>query len=137
MSNSPPERKILLVEDSEDDVYFFRRSLKRTGISCDIVHMSNGGAATAYLEQNQGVFHMVFLDLKIPVLNGFEVLKWIQSQAFKDRLEIIILSGSDDPRDRSSARELGVSDYLVKPVSTEDLTRKLRAWLAKERGGSS
>ena len=131
MNETPAKRKILLVEDSEDDVFFFRRSLKRTGISCEFVHMSNGGAATSYLQENQTDFHMVFLDLKIPVLNGFEVLKWIQSQTFKDRLEIIILSGSDDPRDVSSAREIGVSDYLVKPVSVEDLTRKLRAWLPK------
>ncbi len=131
MSDSPPERKILLVEDSEDDVFFFRRSLKRTGIQCDFAHAPNGGAATAYLQEHQNAFHMVFLDLKIPVLNGFEVLKWIQEQPFKDKLEIIILSGSDDPRDVSSARDLGISDYLVKPVSVEDLTRKIKTWLAK------
>ncbi|HEX3988661.1 MAG TPA: response regulator [Verrucomicrobiae bacterium] len=131
MSDTPPERKILLVEDSEDDVFFFRRSLKRTGIQCDFAHASNGGAATAYLQEHQDAFYIVFLDLKIPVLNGFEVLKWIQAQPFKDKLEIIILSGSDDPRDVSSARELGISDYLVKPVSVEDLTRKIKTWLAK------
>ncbi|HEY3857800.1 MAG TPA: response regulator [Verrucomicrobiae bacterium] len=131
MSDLPSKRKVLLVEDSEDDVFFFRRSLKRTGIQCDFTHVSNGGAATEYLHQNQDAFHIVFLDLKIPVLNGFEVLKWIQSQTFKDKLEVIILSGSDDPRDVSSARDLGISDYLVKPVSVDDLTRKIKTWLSK------
>ncbi len=131
MSGSSSERKILLVEDSEDDVFFFRRSLKRSGVACDFVHVSNGGAATEYLQEHQADSYLIFLDLKIPVLNGFEVLKWIQAQPFKDKLEIIILSGSDDPRDISSAREIGVSDYLVKPVSVEDLTRKLKSWLAK------
>jgi DNA-binding response OmpR family regulator len=119
--------KILLVEDSEDDVFFFRRSLKLTGIPCDCVHVWDGGAATAYLQENQDLPNLVFLDLKIPVLTGFEVLKWLQAQPFRDRLEIIVLSGSDDPRDVSSAREFGVSDYLVKPVSVEDLTRRLRS----------
>ena len=131
MSASTLQRKIPLVEDSEDDVFFFRRSLKKTGISCDCVHVWNGGAATSYLQENQDVSHLVFLDLKIPVLTGFEVLKWIQDKPFKDKLEIIVLSGSDDPRDISSAREFGVSNYLVKPVSVQDLTQKLRAWQDK------
>jgi DNA-binding response OmpR family regulator len=105
--------------------------LKKTGIPCECVHVWNGGAATSYLHENQDLSHLVFLDLKIPVLTGFEVLKWIQGQSFKDRLEIIVLSGSDDPRDISSAREFGVSDYLVKPVSVQDLARKLQAWREK------
>ena len=117
MSPSITQPKILLVEDSEDDVFFFQRSLKKTGIPCDCVHVWNGGAATSYLKENQDLPHLVFLDLKIPVLTGFEVLKWIQAQPFKDRLDVIVLSGSDDPRDISSAREFGVNDYLVKPVS--------------------
>jgi DNA-binding response OmpR family regulator len=126
-----PQPKILLVEDSEDDAFFFRRSLKKTGIPCECVHVWNGGAATSYLQENQDLSHLVFLDLKIPVLTGFEVLKWIQDQSFKDRLEIVVLSGSDDPRDISAAREFGVSDYLVKPVSVQDLTRRLQAWRDK------
>ena len=131
MTTPTPQLKILLVEDSEDDVFFFLRSLKKTGIPCECVHVWNGGAATSYLQENQDLSHLVFLDLKIPVLTGFEVLKWIQGQSFKDRLEIIVLSGSDDPRDISSAREFGVSDYLVKPVSVQDLARKLQAWREK------
>jgi CheY-like chemotaxis protein len=131
MTTPTPQLKILLVEDSEDDVFFFLRSLKKTGIPCECVHVWNGGAATSYLHENQDLSHLVFLDLKIPVLTGFEVLKWIQGQSFKDRLEIIVLSGSDDPRDISSAREFGVSDYLVKPVSVQDLARKLQAWREK------
>ena len=131
MSASTPQPKVLLVEDSEDDVFFFRRSLKKTGIPCDCVHVWNGGAATSYLQENRDLSHLVFLDLKIPVLTGFEVLKWIQGQSFKTRLEIVVLSGSDDPRDIASAQELGVSDYLVKPVSVADLARKLQAWRDK------
>jgi CheY-like chemotaxis protein len=131
MDLSPSQLKILLVEDSEDDVFFFRRSLKKTGISCDCVHVWNGGAATSYLQENEDLPDLVFLDLKTPVLNGFEVLEWIQQQPFRDRLEVIVLSGSDDPRDVSSAREFGVNDYLVKPVSAEDLARTLHAWQGK------
>jgi DNA-binding response OmpR family regulator len=131
MSDIKVSRKILLVEDSEDDAFFFRRALKRTGVACECVHVSNGGDATSYLRQNHEVFHLVFLDLKIPVLNGFEVLKWLRDQPFRDRLEIIVLSGSDDPRDVSSARDLGATDYMIKPVSVEDLSRTIQAWQDK------
>ncbi len=131
MSALMTQLKILLVEDSEDDVFFFRRSLKLTGIPCECIHVGDGGAATEYLQENHDLPNLVFLDLKIPVLTGFEVLKWLQVQPFRDRLEVIVLSGSDDPRDVSSAHEFGVSDYLVKPVSVEDLTRKLQAWRDK------
>ena len=131
MSDATPQPNILLVEDSEDDAFFFRRALKKVAISCDVVHVWDGGAAASYLKEHQYQPHLVFLDLKIPVLNGFEVLKWVKDQDLKGPLEIVILSGSDDPRDIASAREFGVSDYLVKPVSIEELTQKIQAWREK------
>ncbi len=126
-----PQPRILLVEDSEDDAYFFSRSLKKTGIACDFVHVWDGGEATSYLQENHDHPYLVFVDLKIPMLSGFEVLKWIQSQSFKGCLEIVVLSGSDDPRDIATAREFGVANYLVKPVSVEDLAQKIQAWQDK------
>jgi CheY-like chemotaxis protein len=131
MSEAKQQPNVLLVEDSEDDAFFFRRAMKRVDTACDFVHVWDGGAATAYLKDHQGQPHLVFLDLKIPVLNGFEVLKWIKDQNIQGPLEIVILSGSDDPRDIAAARGLGVSDYFVKPVSIQQLTDKISAWRAK------
>jgi CheY-like chemotaxis protein len=131
MSEGTQQPNVLLVEDSEDDAFFFRRAMKRVGIPCEFIHVWDGGAATAYLKDHQGQPHLVFLDLKIPVLNGFEVLKWIRDEGIKGPLEIVILSGSDDPRDIAAARELGVSDYFVKPVSIQQLTDKITMWCNK------
>jgi CheY-like chemotaxis protein len=123
---------ILLVEDSQDDAYFFRRALKKTGVPCECVHFWDGGALTDYLKDHSGQRHLLFLDLKIPVLNGFEVLKWIQDQNLNPHLEIVILSGSDDPKDIATARESGANDYLVKPVSVPELAQKIQTWRDKQ-----
>jgi DNA-binding response OmpR family regulator len=123
--------KVLLVEDSQDDAFFFFRSLRKTGISCDCVQVWDGGAATIYLRENQNIPHLVFLDVKMPVLSGFEVLKCLQGQSFKSRMEIIILSGSCNSNDVAEAQRLGAGGYVVKPVSVPELTQTIRMWLDK------
>jgi len=132
MSVANQPANILLVEDSEDDAYFFRRALKKTGVPCECVHLWDGGAVANYLKNHPGQPHLLFLDLKIPVLNGFEVLNWIRDQNLNQHLEIVILSGSDDPKDISTARECGANDYLVKPVSVTELAQKIQTWRGKQ-----
>jgi CheY-like chemotaxis protein len=125
------QSKILVVEDSDDDFFFFSRALTKAGILCDCARVSTGTAATAYLQENQDKPILVFLDLKIPLLNGFEVLEWLQSQSFKDLTEIVVLSGSDDARDVARAQEFRVSEYLVKPIAVQALTQIISKWLTK------
>jgi DNA-binding response OmpR family regulator len=122
--------KLLLVEDSDDDAFFFYRSLAKTGLACDCAHVSTGKDATSYLQENQRHPHLVFLDLKLPLLNGFEVLEWLQNQPFKERMKVIILSGSGLHQDIVKAQKFGV-EYLVKPISEEILAQKIRSWFAE------
>jgi DNA-binding response OmpR family regulator len=131
MSAREAKAKILLVEDSEDDAFFFQRALRKAAVPYECDQVWDGASATKFLRENGSNRLLVFLDLKIPILNGFEVLKWIQDQPFKSRVEIIILSGSDDPHDIASARNLGVVDYLVKPLDFSELKRKLQDWSAR------
>jgi CheY-like chemotaxis protein len=76
----------------------------------------------------------IFLDLKMPVLNGFEVLEWMRTQTFSSSIHVIVLSGSDYPEDKERAARLGATDYLVKPVRVEDLQRYLREVCGPEIG---
>ena len=62
----------------------------------------------------------------MPVLNGFEVLDWLQTQTFSNQMRVVVLSGSEHQSDKDRAALLGATDYLVKPVSTSDLDRFLR-----------
>lgn len=121
---------LLLAEDSSDDAYFFERALKRSQMDCDLVHVSDGSAAVDALrkaqETGEGLPDLIFLDLKMPVMNGFEVLEWIQGQQFPSAPEVIVLSGSDHDADQRRARALGASDYLVKPITVDLLTKRLQ-----------
>jgi DNA-binding response OmpR family regulator len=120
--------RILLVEDSEDDVFFFELALRKSGWTCDYTHVIDGGQAIEYLEtltKGGTAPDLVFLDLKLPVFNGFEVLQWIGSKNFQPAIPVVILSGSDHHADIRLARELGAIDYMVKPISAEDLKKRL------------
>jgi CheY-like chemotaxis protein len=122
---------LLLVEDSEDDAYFFGRTLQKSGMKCTVHRVANGAAAIDFLQtaSSSGVDalpRMIFLDLKMPVLNGFEVLEWLRSQTFAVPMRVIVLSGSEHPDDKKRAAQLGAADYLVKPVKTADFERFLR-----------
>ncbi len=129
---------ILLVEDTEDDVFFFDRAWRKSG-SLGLLHvLPNGQEALRYLGRqgkyaNAALFpwpDIVFLDLKMPMVNGFEVLKWVQTQHFLKSFPIVVLSGSAHDGDIQMAKELGAADYLVKPIHTEELKHRLSELMA-------
>jgi len=121
---------ILLAEDSDDDVFFFRRTLEKSGVECGVHRVTNGAEAVEFLREtsssnSQPLPQTIFLDLKMPVLDGFEVLQWMRTQTFPSQIQVIVLSGSDHPDDKERALHLGAADYLVKPVKAADLLRFL------------
>ena len=137
--------RILLVEDSEDDAFFFRRVARRSGVQLEICHLSNGLAAVAELERflsaptNTEVTapDLVFLDLKLPDLDGFELLSWVKKQPSLARLNIAVLSGSEDAADLHRAKSLGAISYFAKPIKVEQLRSILTACgLHRESNGS-
>jgi two-component system response regulator len=127
---------ILLVDDSGDDRFFFRRALSRAGLQTQLFEAEDGVEAVEFLS-NQGRFsdpaafprpRVVFLDLSMPGRNGFDVLRWLQTQTFRDELRVVVLSGSSEPHDRELAASLGANDYLVKPATVEKLKGHLAAF---------
>lgn len=121
---------LLLAEDSPDDAFFFERALGKTGLRCNLQHVSDGGAAIEFLREaasgKRPLPEVLFLDLKMPVRSGFEVLQWLQSQDIAHSLRVVVLSGSNQQADRARAQELGASDYLVKPITRETLAATLK-----------
>jgi CheY-like chemotaxis protein len=120
----------LLVEDSEDDAFFFKRTFKRSGANCILRHAPDGAAAVEILKRaavSEGVSFpiVMFLDLKMPVMNGFEVLTWLRAQTFPGVMKVVVLSGSDQQEDKERALRLGAEEYLVKPITESDLQRLL------------
>lgn len=127
----PTPVSILLVEDSEDDAFFFCHALQATRLAANVTHLPGGAEAIDFFKElQQGEKPRpdhIFLDLKLPVYSGFDILQWLRERSMLQSLRISILSGSDHPSDLSTARDFGITDYLVKPLSPDDLKRRLGA----------
>jgi len=119
---------ILLVEDSDEDILLSRNSLQRAGIANPVFVVKSGDRALAYL-QGEGDYAdrerfpfpgIMLLDLKMPRMNGFQVLEWRKSQPNLRDLFVVVLSHHDEIRDVSRAYSLGARTFLIKPCSAAD-----------------
>lgn len=115
---------ILIVEDSEDDVFFLKRALKEAKFIHPVQVATDGRMALEYLA-GSGAYEdrtrfplpkLIFLDLKVPYKSGFEVLAWIRENFASNAPRVIVLSSSPEERDKAEARRLGAHSYLVKPA---------------------
>jgi CheY-like chemotaxis protein len=113
------------VEDEADDVFFMRQAFKRAGLGGQVQAVDDGMKAIAYLtgrtpydDRNHAPLPaLVLLDLNLPGYSGFEVLQWLRQQPeFRD-LTVVTFSSSGRDEDRERARQLGATDYLLKPSS--------------------
>ena len=124
---------ILLVEDSPDDVFFFRRSVHKSGLAT-LTHVAVDGVEAMDYLLNKGRFadkavyptpDIMFLDLKLPHVNGFELLEWMRRHAECPRTFVAILTSSSQPEDQERAEALGASLFLTKPPAPEQLREAL------------
>src|SRR6185436_18798181 len=98
------EMTILLVDDTDDDVFFFDRAWQKAGRPGSLFPLPNGKELLDYLSRTPRYSDaktfpwpdIVFLDLKIPMVSGFDVLKWVRQQAFARPFPIVVLSGSSE-----------------------------------------
>jgi len=125
---------ILLVEDDPTDVFLMERAMKKGNLNVPMRHAKNGRDAIEYLDaagkrtdpNAYPVPSVIFLDLKLPLVHGFDVLRWIKQESTLSNVPVIILSSSPEVEDREKAHKLGAQKYLVKPPTAEGLTETLR-----------
>ncbi|HLH52186.1 MAG TPA: response regulator [Verrucomicrobiae bacterium] len=133
---------VLLVENNENDVLLVRRSFERAGFGHQVQSVGSGQDAIAYLRGNppyddRGKFPLpglLLLDIKMPGMDGFEVLQWIRRQWEFSHLCVAMLTTSDEIRDVNRAYKLGADSFLVKPLDFEnaaELFRSLDSVLAR------
>ena len=137
---------ILLAEDSDDDVILIKRAFRKAGISSSLAVVHDGEEAIAYLtgygrfaERTQFPFPDLFLlDLKMPIRNGFEVLRWMQTQPELTKLPIIVLTQSDRIKDANEAYKLGAYSFLIKGTYFNDtvaFAQSVSDYLATTKNG--
>ena len=115
--------EILLVEDSDDDAELTIRAIKNNKIANRIELVRDGVEAIAYLESDRPLPRLVLLDLKLPRMNGLDVLRKIRSNPKTRVLPVVVLTSSREEPDIAGAYELGVNSYIVKPVEFEDFVK--------------
>ncbi len=123
--------QILLVEDNRDDVLFMRRALKQSALGYAMQVVVDGQQAVDYLAgagkfKNRDEYPMpsiIFLDLKLPFLSGFDVLAWIRRHPNLKDIPVVILTSSPEQRDQDRARQLAAQAYLIKPPTDETLLK--------------
>lgn len=122
MNGDPSEKTILLVEDNAGDEALTLRALKRANIRNNVVVARDGAEAIDYLfgARKGALPVIVLLDLKLPKVNGHEVLARIRSESRTKLLPVVMLTSSSEQEDVTNAYSGGVNSYIQKPV---DFTR--------------
>jgi CheY-like chemotaxis protein len=136
--------EILLVEDNERDAELTMRALKKGGLANKLLWVKDGQQALDYLFR-QGEFagredvvpRLVLLDLKMPRVDGIEVLKLVKAQDATKRIPVVVMTSSQEEKDLAQTYDLGVNSYIVKPVdfaAVADIVRQAGFyWLAINR----
>ncbi len=126
--------EILLVEDSDQDAELAIRALKKNNITNNVVRLKDGEQALEFIFGEGEFVHrsienqpkVVLLDLKMPKVDGLEVLKAVRENEETKDLPIVILTSSKEEQDMVKSYKLGVNSFIVKPVEFESFTKAVR-----------
>ncbi|HLH53792.1 MAG TPA: response regulator [Verrucomicrobiae bacterium] len=129
------ENLILVVDDNDDDRTLIARTFQRAGIQNRLRLVNSGIDAIGYLKGDppyqdrteNPLPTVVMLDIKMPGVDGFEVLRWIRQQWQLKRMCVVMLTSSDEIRDVNQAYQLGANSFLVKPLDFVNATELVRS----------
>ena len=122
--------ELLLVEDNPNDVELTLHVLKKHKLANDIQVVRDGEEALAFLfggeKGSENIPKVILLDLKLPKVNGLEVLGKIKADPRTKSIPVVVLTSSREEQDLSVCYELGVNSYIVKPVDFTQFTEAIR-----------
>jgi len=122
---------VLLAEDDGDDVFLLNLAFRRAGVAHILIDLPDGERTVEYLKGSPPFDdrlrypfpQLLLLDLKMPKLNGFDVLAWIAGRPDMTQLPVVVLSASPLESDIQLARRLGAREFLIKPSDFDKLVR--------------
>ncbi len=123
MTETRREVAILIAEDDDGHAELIQRNLARAGIHNPIIRFRDGEEVLAYLQRRRpgarpmpGTAYLLLLDIRMPKIDGIEVLRQIKADPDLRRIPVIMVTTTDDPREVDKCHELGCSTYITKPV---------------------
>ena len=125
--NPHQEVEILLVEDNPNDAELTIRALKKHNLANNLVHVKDGAEALEFIFATGNYAHrnisngpkVILLDLKLPKVDGLDVLRKIKSDERTKLFPVVVLTSSKEERDIVESYKLGVNSYIVKPVDSD------------------
>lgn len=125
--------EILIVEDNPSDAELTMRTLEKNNLSNNILWLKDGEEALDFLK-GKGEYEgrnteskpkVIFLDLKLPKMDGFEVLKQIRSSENLEQIPVVMMTSSQEQKDRLKGYQNGVNSYVVKPMDFQEFTEAI------------
>lgn len=125
---------ILLAEDDEGHAGLIKKNLSRAGIVNEIFHFRDGQKVLDFLfcqgdgpHRKSGTPHVLLLDIRMPRVDGLEVLARVKEDPELRKMPIIMVSTTDDPREVARCHELGCSNYVTKPIDYDKFVNAIRS----------
>lgn len=127
MSSFPEPFTLVMIEDDEGHAKLIKKNLERAGIGNRLVHLEDGQKAIDYFfhADNAHIRHdksLILLDLNLPILDGYEILRRLKEDPRTRSIPIIVLTTTDNPREVDRCYELGCNVYITKPVEYSNFT---------------
>jgi CheY-like chemotaxis protein len=121
-------RTILLIEDNPDDIELTLRAFRKNNIANEVVVKRDGDEAIRYLfeEKQPALPTVILLDLKLPKIDGFQVLKRLRAEPSTRLLPVIILTSSTQEQDIVESYSLGANSYVRKPIDFDHFVEAVR-----------
>jgi CheY-like chemotaxis protein len=131
MKNSFNEVEILLVEDNAGDAELIIRALRKVNLANHLIHVKDGEEALEFIfatgaftgREKKNMPKVILLDIKMPKVDGIEVLRQIKANSETKRIPVVIMTSSKEEQDIIRSYELGVNSFVVKPVEFNDFAK--------------
>ena len=127
------EVTIIIAEDDDGHATLIRKNLQRAGISNDLLHFKDGQETLDYLfkrskkkTRKSGVGLLLLLDIRMPKVDGVEVLRRVKKDAELKKIPVIMLTTTDDPREVARCHQLGCSNYIKKPIDYDNFVQAIQ-----------
>jgi CheY-like chemotaxis protein len=122
----------IISDDDEGHTILIKKNLQRVGITNNVLNFKNGEETLKFLhkskkEKLKKSNYLLLLDIRMPKVNGIEVLQKIKNDQILCAIPVIIITTTDDPKEIDLCNELGCVDYLVKPIDYEKFSKAINS----------